>query len=51
MKRSVGFQFLVATVVVAVAFGWELVLAQVHSFPSYESEYLVLIPMISFFFF
>ncbi|XP_074570740.1 putative LRR receptor-like serine/threonine-protein kinase At1g63430 isoform X2 [Curcuma longa] len=36
MKRSVGFQFLVATVVVAVAFGWELVLAQVHSFPAYE---------------
>ncbi|KAG6469005.1 hypothetical protein ZIOFF_073702 [Zingiber officinale] len=35
MKRSVGLQFLVATVV-AVAFRWEVFLAQVYSFPAYE---------------
>ncbi|KAG6519070.1 hypothetical protein ZIOFF_022559 [Zingiber officinale] len=35
MKRLVGLQFLVATVV-AVAFRWEVFLAQVYSFPTYE---------------
>lgn len=48
MKRSVGLFFVAVVVAVAVAFRWEVVLAQVHSFPAYESKFLVQISMLSF---